>query len=335
VPAPHPRQRVDHRHERRQDQRADEQPDGPGRNDLALHHELGRRHPGHPRPVVECRDRAQRRAAERLQPGLGDPRAGRRPALARRRQQDGRHAVVVHRPLLGEGGRRCEVDGLHERARGPRVAAQLGPQRLLHRPREAQRRHAQVVGPARHEGSTRLPRREVPEHDRPLRGLVAEDGGDIVRARRARRACRGDERERPPRAPWRAEDARQLEQRLGARQLGDRSGRRRVAVGDQDDAPVERPSALRDDRLQRALPIHRHGRARPRADVEAQRAQIVGHVDGQLLVARASRPAVGEVPGQLLEVLPRAVAVERDRGQRGAHGARLVPEREREHDERE
>ena len=93
--AAQPREGVDHRDERREQQRADEDPDRPRRHDLAVDDELGGRDGRHRRPVVERRHRTQDAAAEGLQSRLRDARAGRRPALAGGGDEDGGDAVVV------------------------------------------------------------------------------------------------------------------------------------------------------------------------------------------------------------------------------------------------
>jgi hypothetical protein len=261
-----------------------------------------------------------------------------RAALAARGQQDGRDPVVVQWRLLRERGGRREARPLHERARAAGIAADLGPQCLLHRALQPQRRHPQVVGPACHERSTRHAGREVPEDDGRLHRLAAEDPRQVARAGRAVRPARRHEREGPLRPPRRAEHARELEQALRAGEVGDRSRRHRVAVRDEQETPVERARPLGDHRPHVAPARGRDLPPSDRAHLEPEPPQLVRHVDRELLVARAARPPVGEARGQAalpLQVLPRPAAVERDGRERRADGARAVPQREGDDDERE
>ncbi len=138
----------------------------------------------------------------------------------------------------------------------------------------------------------------------------------------------------------RAEHARQLEQRGGARQLGQAGALERVAMREDDDPAARQAGPHADDGLDFAVALARD--AEGRALVAVRAAQRVGHAVGERGVVGRSGAPVRERARQLGERVPQrraasegALAVERVGGQLRRRGRRAVGEREGDDEQRD
>ena len=219
---------------------------------------------------VEHGHRAQRGAAEGLQPIARDRRVGGRRAVAADRQQHrGQPARQQRRPA-----RRTSPASRSARTGSARAAP---PSPSPSRPARASwtvARRRCGVAPSALDQPVTSGARTLREARSPSTSTAPTGPRQLVgEPRRPRRAAaaaaRGDERDRAPRLARRAEDPRELEQRGGARQLGLGARAGGVAVGDDDDALVDRPGALGDHRAQRLAPVDRLALVRRRSARES------------------------------------------------------------------
>ena len=205
---------------------------------------------------VERRDRAQRGAAERVEPRSPPPaRAG--PARARRTP------AAAPRAARARAASPCSetVSGSARRAHWP-IAREPPACAPASRRTAVSSVRRIAIGAARSpldhgtiHGLWMPAAGEVAEHDR---GVDRPVGGlrERARARGARAPARGrDEHERGGQLAH-LEQPRHLQQRRGAGQLGERRRAERVAVGHHDDAAAREPGAHPDDRLEPPLAEH-------------------------------------------------------------------------------
>ena len=337
--APDPEEAVERGQQGGQQQRADQQADGPVGEHVAHRHDPGRP-VGERRAAVDVAlrgvdraDGAQRRAPERLEPAGADRLAGGGAALARGADGDGRQAGVGDHALLGHGERQRPPDPLGARPAASRPAG-LGADRVLDRALEPQRCRLGLERPRHHPRLDRARAGHVAEHDHGVDGVRVGVLGPRARAREpVGGARRGDHHERLVELA-RAEQARELEHRRGARQLGETWARSCIAVAEHDDPAARQARPHADHRLDVARALAR--------DLERGSLRAVGtperlrHAVGEPRVAGRPGAAIRERARQLgqrvLERRARAegpLAVERVGRQRRRNGRRPVGQRER------
>ena len=255
---------------------------------------------------------AQRRAAERVDAVLGHLGVRRRPALARRLQQHGGQPGAARpRPA------RTTVSGSARRAHWPiareppGLHADLAPHRALERAPQAHRRRVLAVGPRHDPRLAGLAPGDVAEHDRGVDRAVGAVSAHARAPAGARAAARGrDEHERRGQLAD-LEHPRQLEQRRGARQLGQRGRAERVAVRDHDDPAAREARAARRPPSRAAAcraTVALLGRAA--RDAEAVGAERLRHAVGERAVGVRAGRALGELLAQLAQQRVRPAAVE-------------------------
>jgi len=227
-----------------------------------------------------------------------------RAALPAHPDEHGRQPRGVGLALRGDRHRQRAARPLGRRARAAGIRPRLGPQGPLDGPPQRDRRLPVAVAPRHHPRLADLPPRHVAEDQQGVGQPAARLAlGEGPQAGRAAGAARGrDEHDRLAHvAP--AEDARQLEQRRGGRQLRAAAALGGVAVGGEHDPAARQAGPDADDGVDGRVALDGVGLGALAPHLEPGTTEVRLDAVGQGALAWTAGEAGGEGVGELLERL--------------------------------